>query len=1095
MSKKSELFLFIICLVFLAATSLSAQVDARMLRFPDVSETHITFAYAGDIWIVSKEGGLAYRLSSPPGEEIFPRFSPDGSQIAFSGNYDGNMDVYTIPKLGGSPRRLTFHPSSDRIIDWLPDGSGILFASTRESGRTRFSQMFSISTSGGLAEKLPIAYGEFGDLSKDGRWLAFTPQSRAGRTWKRYRGGGAPEIWIFDMENKAAKNISISDAVDDHPMWHGETLYFLSDRGENQRQNIWKYDQKSGDTRQITFFEDFDVSYPAIGPSDMVFEAGGRLFLLDLGTEKTHEVEIDVVTDMASLKPKRVNVERGIEHAGISPSGKRALFQARGEIFTVPEEHGIVMALTKSSGSAERYPVWSPDGKNIAYWSDETGEYEMYLHQANGVSPAKKLTNLGPGFRYSPFWSPDSKKLAYIDQTNTIFILNTEDEKTVKVDRCIYLNHPDLEAFQINWSADGGWLAYEKTMANFHSAIFLYEVATRKTYQVTSGYYNDTNPVFDPDGKYLYFLSDRSLSPVYGDMDDTWIYPNSTQIVAVPLRRNVSSPLASRNDTESVNEERPPEKKEEKSKGEESKGKNKSEDKTETLKIDRDGFEHRLVILPVPSGNFSGLAAVKGKVIYHQRPRTGSDEQKSPVMAYDLEKREPAPIVEDAQGFAVAAGGQKMLISARGAFYIVDIRPGQKLQEKLRTQEMEVLVDPKAEWKQMFNDIWRKYRDFFYDPNMHGVDWEAMRIRYGRLMQDAVTRWDANFVYGELIAELNSSHTYVGGGEREESRRDTFGMLGINWSLENSAFRIAHIVDGGIWDSDERSPLLKPGTEVKEGDYILAVNGMPLRTDREPWAAFQGLGGKTVMLTVNDKPTMEGSREVLVETLRSETKLRELEWVENNRKRVEEATGGQVGYIYMPNTALTGQTNLVKQFYGQLDKKGFIIDERFNDGGQLADRFLELLKRPIVHYIAWRNSVPIPQPSQANPSPKVLLINGWSVSGGDALPYTFKEQNAGKIIGIRTAGGLIGPAIGHMLVDGGYHTVPEGRIFGRDGLWFPEGHGVEPDIRVVDDPAKLAAGIDPQLERAIYEVKQMIEDKPIKDPKAPKFEIRTAKKK
>ena len=809
-----------LCLIALS----SAQVDAKMLRYPDVSDTQITFVYAGDIWVAPKKGGLAFRLSSPPGEEIFPRFSPDGKHIAFTGNYDGNMDIYVIPALGGETRRITFHPSADRMIDWRPDSQGILFASTRESGRTRFSKIFSIPTEGGFAEKLPIAYGEFGDLSKDGRLLAFTPQTRAGRTWKRYRGGGAPEIWIFNLDTKTAKNISSSEAVDDHPMWYGDKLYFLSDRGTSQRHNIWKYNSETGETTQITHLKDYDVTYPAIGPSEMVFEAGGRLYLMDLSTEKTREVEIDVVTDKTTLKPKRVKVDSLIENAGISPSGKRAFFAARGDIFSVPEEHGIVLDITRTSGTAERYPSWSPDGKHLAYWSDRTGEYELYLQPSDGASPARKLTNLGPGLRYTPYWSPDSKKLAYIDQTNTIFIFNIADKKITRVDRCVYLSHPALEAFQPGWSTDSAWIAYEKVVDNFHTAIFLYNLNSSRTQQVTSGYFNDSFPVFDPDGKYLFYLSDRSLMPVYGDTDGTWIYPNSTRIVAVPLRRDVASPLAARNDTEAPAENEAAKKPEAKpgkeSPSDDSEAKPTDEKKTEALEIDLDGFEHRLVLLPPPPGNYSGLSALKGQVLYHQRPRTGSADRSSPIMAYDLEKRKPSPIVENANGFTIAAGGKKMLVSANRSFYIVDIRPGQKLQKKLRTQEMEALIDPRAEWKQMFSDIWRKYRDFFYDPDMHGVDWEGMRSRYGKLLNDAVTRWDANFVFGELIAELNSSHTYVGRGDLEQSRRDTFGMLGIDWALENG-FEVKGLI---------RSPLHGPAGNVEFLVHLALASGQAATT-------------------------------------------------------------------------------------------------------------------------------------------------------------------------------------------------------------------------------------------------------------------------
>jgi tricorn protease len=1088
--------LILIFITFISVTA-QAQVDAKMFRQPDVSATHITFVYAGDIWVVPKDGGLAHRLSSPMGEESFPRFSPDGSHIAFSGNYDGNTDVYVMPTLGGNPVRISYHPFPDRVIDWFPSGQGILFVSSRESGRQRYDQFFSVSSKGGLPDKLPIAYGESGSLSPDEKYLAFTTTTEAfRRTWKRYRGGLAPDIWLFELQTKSARNLTNSDANDDYPMWHGETLYFLSDRGPNQRQNIWKYDMKTEKISQVTDFKDYDISVPAIGPKDIVFEAGGRLYLFDLETKKYREVDIDVVTDLATLKPRMVNVENFIQSAGISPSGKRAVFEARGDIFTVPAEHGYIRNLTQRSGSAERHPSWSPDGKHIAFWSDRSGEYELTICPADGTGKEKALTQLGKGFRYQIFWSPDSKKISFIDFAHDIQIFDMETSQMTKVDNIDWLSHPSLSGFELSWSADSNWIAYTQVLKNFQSVIMLYDVKAKKSHQVTSGYYSDHSPAFDPEGKYLYFFTERSLSPIYSPLDGTWIYPNTTRITAVSLRKDVPSPLAPRNDAEKVEEEKGKKEipKEEQPK-EEKPEKKEEEKKPEELKIDLEGFESRLVVLPPSAGNYSMLRAIKGQLIYHRRPRTGSDDRQSPILVYNLEKREEETILDDASGFEISADGKKMFVALRRSYYIIDIKPKQKLTQKLRTNELEMMVDPRAEWKQMFMDIWRNYRDFFYDPHMHGVDWEEVHSKYGALLKDAVTRWDANFVFGDVIGELNASHTYVGGGDLEGGKQQNVGMLGIDWALENGAYRIAKIVDGAPWDNEVRSPFKLPGVNVNEGDYILAVNGIPLDKTKDPWAAFQGLAGKTVALTLNEKPTSEGAREVIVETLRNESRLRNLEWIESSRRRVEEASNGKVGYIYMPDTSINGQTELIRQYYAQIDKDGFIVDERFNSGGQLADRFIELLSRPRVHYIAWRHGKEIQQPTMANPGPKVMLINGWSGSGGDALPYTFRGQGVGPIVGMRTAGALIGPAIGHRTVDGGFYTVPEGRIYGNDGVWFAEGHGVDPDIKVIDDPTQLAKGVDPQLERAIEEVMRLLEADPPKKAGKPGYQNRTAKAK
>jgi len=1092
--KKTVLWLIITLFILTSATLLHSQVNARMLRYPDVSATHICFVYAGDIWVVAKEGGTAFRLSSPRGEESFPRFSPNGSQIAFSGNYDGNTDIYLIPSLGGELQRLTHHGMSDRIIDWHPDGGTILYASSMASGRQRYSQFYLIAKDGGLPEKLPIPYGEFAAISPDGKSLAYMPIARDFRTWKRYRGGMAPDIWLFDLTQKKAKNITDNPANDAQPMWHGSTLYFLSDRGSNQRHNIWAIDLDSQDIRQVTHLKDSDIHFPAIGPSEIVFEAGGKLFLLDLETENSSEVEINLVTDQITLKPHKVNVSRMIRNAQISPKGKRALFEARGEIFSVPAEHGVIRNVTASPGVAERYPEWSPDGKHIAYWSDRSGEYELTICSAKDGSKEQKLTSYGPGFRYQVYWSPDSQKIAFIDKSMTISIYDLKTQKTVKVDQGLWKYEGSLRNFKPGWSPDTRWLAYYRGETNRNGNIYLYDTKENKRYQVTSSYREDFQPVFDPEGKYLYFFSNRTFSPIYGDMDNSFLYANTTNIVAVSLKPDIPTPLAPRNDEEELKKEEAKEKEEDK-KQKEDKDKEKEPDEKEAkpVEITIKDFEKRLVVLPPKPGNYSNLQAVEGKILYQKHPRTGSGEEAIPLVYYDLKEREEKTVLGDVDGYRLSADRKKVLVWKKQNAAIVDVKPNQKMEKKLRTGELEMMVDPRAEWRQIFTDAWRLSRDFFYDANMHGVDWEAMRKQYGELLKDAVTRWDVNYVIGELIAELSASHTYRGGGDTERAARIAIGYLGIDWEIDSGAYRIAKIIHGALWDSEVRSPLDRPGVDVGVGDYILAVNGVPLDPSKSPWAAFQGLAGKTIELTVNNEPATEGARKVIVETLKSETRLRNLAWIEQNRKYVEEKSEGRIGYIYVPNTSLNGQSELVRQFSSQFHKEGLIVDERFNSGGQIPDRFIELLKRPALAFWAVRDGKDWQWPPVAHFGPKAMLINGWSGSGGDAFPDYFRKAGLGPLIGTRTWGGLIGMSGAPQLIDNGVVTVPTFRMYDPDGKWFKEGHGVDPDIEVKEDPALLAAGTDPQLKRAVDEVLRMLKEQPFVKPSRPAYEDRTAK--
>jgi tricorn protease len=1080
-------FFFSMLILAITAQVTFAQVNAKMFQYPDVSQTHISFTYGGDVWIVSKEGGIANKLTSAKGTELLARFSPDGKQIAFSGNYNGNIDVYVMPSLGGLPKRITHHGMTDRLIDWYPDGNNLLFASSRESGKQRFNQFYKVSKSGGLPEKLPLPYGEFGVISPDGNEIAYTPISAAFRTWKRYRGGMAADIFIFDLKSNASENITNNVAGDEIPMWSGNKIYFLSDRGENKRNNIWCYDLSNKQTKQVTNFDKFDIRFPSIGSNEIVFEAGGLLYLLDLTTEKYREVKINVVTDESTLLARNENVEKLIRNFSLSYNGNRTLFEARGEVFSVPTEYGPVINLTQSSGVAERYPAYSPNGKYAAYFSDRSGEYELTIRDLEKPSEEKSLTALGEGFRYRLFWSPNSKSLVFIDQTMTVYFYDMDKDKITKVDQQMWLYEGELQNFSVCWSSDSRYIAYTKDLESSSTAIAIFDTKEQKINQVTSGYYRDSNPVFDPAGKYLYFLTNRSFKPVYGDFEGTWTYPNSTQLAVVTLTKDIASPLAPKNDSSVVKKD---DVKKDDEKKEEKKDDKKDEPKIKEVKIDFNDFEQRVVILPPAAGNYGNIAAVTGKVIYLRSPNSGSADKKRSVVYFDFDKLEEKTIVDDADVFQISADEKKILVAKQNSFSVVDIAPDQKMDKKLPTNQLEMTVVPREEWKQIFTDVWRLQRDYFYDKNMHGVDWNAMKKQYGDLIDNAITRGDVNFIIGELISELNASHTYRGGGDDEIPPQRQVGYLGVDWELNNGAYKIKRIVNGAAWDTEVRSPLSESGLKVKEGDYVLAVNGVSVDVTKDPWSAFEGLAEKTIELTVNDKPSIDGAWNIIVKTLSDETRLRNLEWIESNRKRVDDATNGKIGYIYVPSTGIDGQDELVRQFSAQFSKEGLIIDERFNNGGQIPDRFVELLNRKPLAFFAVRDGKNWQWPTVANYGPKVMLINGWSGSGGDAFPDFFRKSGIGPLIGSRTWGGLIGISGAPALIDGGNVTVPTFRQYNPDGTWFKEGHGVDPDIDVPEDYSQLSKGVDNQLEKAIDEIMRLHKENPPVNPKQPPYEKR-----
>ncbi len=1112
------------------ASTASAENDeavrphAGMLRYPDVSQTHIVFMYANDLWLVPREGGTATPLAAPSGEELFPRFSPDGKTIAFIGNYNGDRDVYTLSVNGGIPQRVTHHPANEILCEWTPQDK-ILFFTNGFAGLSRQTQLFTVSPEGGMYDQLPVPYGANGAINTDGEWLAYTLHSRDFRNWKRYRGGMATDIWLFNLKNFSSKRITTWDGTDTYPMWYGNTVYYLSDAGTNHRLNIWAYDTVTEESRQITTFKEYDVKFPAIGPGsngegEIVFQNGSNLYLLNLSKEKAHSIMIFIPGAQPQLREKRVNVTNNIYGWGISPTAKRAVIETRGDIWSLPAKEGSVINLTRTDGFAERYPAWSPDGRWIAYFSDQSGEYELYIMQSDGKKDARQLTSGNKSWRFNPVWSPDSEHIAFTDKAGSLYIHTVESGESKFIDVDPWANRP-----HISWAHDSSWIAYTKNSENHLSSIWLYNLEKAESYKVTSDMFNDSSPVFDRKGEYLYFASNRYFSgPIYEDIGTTFVYTDTERLMAVPLRDDVKNPYAYESDEETWEEEKEEdkEKKQEKDDKSEDKDKEKSkkvkeekadsndeakkeesddeeeadkEKEKESLQIDIEGFEKRIFQLPLSNGGFYNLSVSHdNKLIYVRRPSKHEGGQ-TDIKIFDMndDKKEEKTVLSGAGSYDISADGKNLLVRKGGTFAIIKAAPGQNMSDTISLSGMVASIEPRKEWHQIFTDVWRIQRDFFYDPNMHGVDWKAIYDHYEEMLNDCASREDVGFVISEMIAELNVGHTYYGGGDTEGQPSTSVGMLGVDFELENGAYRISKIYQGAPWDTDARSPLNRiKKEELEEGDYILAVNRVPLDTNQDPWSAFIGKAGQTVTLTVSDKPKLDDeARDVVVQLSGGEGNLRYRAWIESNRAYVDKKTNGKVGYIFVPNTSIGGQNDLFRQFYGQVDKEALIIDERWNAGGQIPTRFIELLNRPIVNYWARRDGKDWPWPPDAHQGPKCMLINSMAGSGGDAFPAYFRQAGLGKLIGTRTWGGLVGITGSPRLIDGAYTTAPSFAYYETDGTWGIEGHGVDPDIEVIDDPSLMVNGGDPQLDAAIDLMLQEIKSNPYSPPARPEYPDRS----
>jgi len=1065
-----------------------------MMRYPDVSSTHIVFVYADDIWVVPRAGGVASPLASPPGGEAFPRFSPDGRTIAFKGNYDGNYDIYTVPVEGGIPHRVTYHSNDERpqvaqrLCDWS-FGNQLLFAMNGLGGLRRQVQLFTVHKAGGLPEQLPVPYGGYGTISGDGQWLAYTPRNRDFRTWKRYCGGWASDIWLFHLDKHTSKKITDWEGTDTIPMWQGRKLYYLSDRGPHHRLNIWSYDLDTEERKQITHFQDYDVKWPSNGPgpngeSEIIFEYNAKLYLLNLANEQAMPVNISIPGARPKLRPIRKDVSEQLSHWHVSPSAKRVLVQSRGDIWSLPAKHGSPRNLTRTSGIAEREPSWSPDGKWITYFSDESGENELVIRSADGQSEPETITSMGAGYRYQPIWSPDSQWMIFTDHESKFYLFNVEQREVRYFDRVISWGVPG----QFRWSPDSQWLTYAKpNMDNMMvSVVMLYNVPKDELHQITKGMFGDYLPTFDRKGDFLYFFSAREISqPKYGDKGKTFIYEDTGVLHAVGLRKDVSNPFKAKSDEEKPEKEKKDEKEEEDKKD---KDKDKDKKKIKPVEIKLENMEARSYRLPIKRGRFSYLEVNdKNHLIYLRRGEENTLQYFDP----NDEKREEKTILKKVTFVQMTPDGKKLLVRSEGKTGIIDAKPDQKLENLVVTKPMNVLIEPRQEWRQIFIDAWRFMRDYFYDPNMHQVDWPAVRKQYEVMLGDCVSRRDVGYVIAEMISEVNAGHTYHRGGDVDSGPRQSIGYLGVDFELDHGYYRIAKIYEGGTWDTDARSVLHDLDEKEREQfNYLFKVNGVPVDTSKAPWAAFEGLAGATVTLTVGADPDSEKATNVVVKLLGSEYDLRYRHWVESNRQYVEKKSQGRVGYIYVPDTAERGQSELFRQFYGQMNKGALIIDERWNGGGNVAGRFIELLNRPVYLHMFERYEKTFRIPTLSHQGPKCMLINGEAGSGGDIFPYLFRKAGLGKLIGMRTWGGAIGPW-DTSLIDGARLAVPFDTFYETDGTLTMEGHGVDPDIEVIDDPALMVDGGDPQLDAAIQHMLDEIEKNPYVPAKRPPYPDRS----
>ncbi|HEV8145963.1 MAG TPA: PDZ domain-containing protein [Bryobacteraceae bacterium] len=1096
----------------LSATVFGASTTPHLLQKPTMNKTSIVFTYAGDLWSVPRAGGIATRLTTATGVETDAIFSPDGQTIAFSGEYDGNVDVFTVPASGGVPKRITYHPDADRLVGWTVDGKRLLFRSGRESA-SRYTQLFTVPVEGGLPEVLPLPMACTGAYSPDGKRMLYAPldggQFAPGFAnfvaWKRYRGGQASYLWLVNFADLSTVKVPRADSNDINPMWIGNMTYFLSDR-DNGIMTLFSYDPQSKAVKKLINNTGRDIRWATAGPGGIVYEQFGEIHIFDIATGKSNHVNIDITADLTEVRPRIQNVAREIRSARISPTGVRAVFEAHGEVLTVPAEKGDIRNLTRTPGVMERTPTWSPDGKSIAYFSDESGEYALHIKPQSGSGDTKKIPLAGnAAYYFNPQWSPDSKHFAMNDNQLNIWDLEIATGKLTKVDVDYF---SDVQR-DFSWSADSKWITFSKYLPNRLHAVFVYSLETGKSTQVTDGLSDARNPVFDRDGQYLYFTASTNFGPTSSGLDMTSDEHEVTRSVYLAVLPNdVPSPLAPESDEEKPGEPRPAATGDGPGRGGRG-GAPAPETPPKPVRIDLDKIQQRIVALPLPARGYAGLETGRAGMLYLLETAGGGRGGFGAGLTlskFDLKTRKTEKLADNVAGWDLSANGDKMLLriappqgaGGRGAGapgpaavpqYIivsaaVPVKPGEG---NLRLADMEVDVDPIAEWKQMYHEVWRIERSYFYDPSLHGVDAAKLEKEYEPYLAAVASRADLNYIFRDMLSEITSGHLRGGGGTLPQARTVPGGLLGADFEISNGRYRIKRIFTGESWNPQLRAPLAQPGLKVAEGDYILSINGKEVRGSDDLQRFLEGTANKQVLLRVSSDTNESNARDVIVTPTTSEAQLRHQAWVESNRRKVDQLSGGKLAYVYMPDTAQGGLTSFNRYYFAQVEKQGVVLDERFNSGGQVADYVIEVLNRQLLAWWSPRYGAIYRSPAASILGPKVMVINEFAGSGGDAMPWMFRHTKTGTLVGKRTWGGLIGVGGYPTLMDGGTVTAPHFGFFSPSGEWEVENHGVAPDVEVDQDPKAVRDGHDPQLERAVAIALKELEKNPPPTPKRPKY--------
>ncbi len=1083
--------IMIISLLFaLAVTSLGQNDKPYLFQSPTLSRTNIAFNFAGDLWIAPREGGEASRLTTGVGVELAPIFSPDGSQIAFTGQYDGNLDVFVVPSSGGVPKRLTYHPGGDVAVGWTPDGKSVIFRTGRAS-YVGVPQFFTISAEGGYETQVPLPMGFAASYSPDGGRMAYMPLAPAFAQWKRYRGGRTTKIWLANLSDSRVEEIPRNNSNDFNPMWIENKVYFLSDR--SGAVTLFSYDTRTKQTAQLIRNDGLDIKSASAGPDAIVYEQFGSINLFDLKSGKTTRVNITLNDDLPSVRPRYERAANRISNVALSPSGVRAVFEARGEIISVPAEKGNARNLTNSPGVADRDPAWSPDGKWIACFSDESGEYALHLRNQTGLGEVKKI-NLGnpPSYFYSPLWSPDSKKIAYTDKRLNLWYVDIEKGTPVKVDTNTFDN--PWRVMDPSWSPDSKWIAYTRQLKNRLCAVFVYSLETAKATQITDGLSDARYANFDQSGKYIYFTASTDAGPASGwlDMSSFPHNANLTRSVYVAvLKKDAASPLAPESDEEKIEEEKKPEAP-------------KPPDKKEpvTVTIDFDGIGQRILALPIPARNFVAMTAGKAGAVFilEAVPATGAGGPPGGTLhRFNMNTRKFEKVMDGVGLFVISANGEKMLIGQgqplppgfplAGYRYTIipTMTPPRPGEGAVNVAEMEVHVDPRAEWRQMYAEAWRVQRDFFYDPNLHGLDLATYEKKYEVYLANVAHRADLTYLFQEMLGNMSVGHHNAGGGDAPQPNFVPGGLLGCDFKVENGRYRFAKIYNGENWNPNLRAPLTQPGVDVKVGDYLIAVRGREVRATDNVYSFFESTANKQVVIRVSANADGSNSREVTIVPVGNEGGLRNLDWMEGNRRKVDQMSGGKLAYVYLPNTGGAGFTNFNRYYFAQIDKEGAVIDERFNGGGTAADYIIDYMRRPLMNRWATREGEDFNTPVGSIYGPKAMIINEWAGSGGDLMPWLFKKAGVGQLVGKRTWGGLVGIYDYPFLIDGGQVTAPRVAFYNLQGDWEVENWGTAPDVEVDLDPAAWRQGRDTQLEKAVEVVMTALKRNPLPKYRKPAY--------